>query len=61
MRRFIRLAAAAVMNQGVGLAADRGAGRASDAFPLGRQALRESPSDVPPLTIASASADEALT
>jgi hypothetical protein len=35
MRRFIRLAAAAVVNQGVGLAADRGAGRASDAFPLG--------------------------
>jgi len=38
MRRFIRLAAAAVMNQGVGLVADRGAGRASDAFPLGTSA-----------------------
>jgi hypothetical protein len=38
MRRFIRLAAAAAMNQGVGLAADRGADRASDTFPLGTSA-----------------------
>jgi hypothetical protein len=38
MRRFIRLAAAAVVNQGVGLAADRGAGRASHAFLLGTSA-----------------------
>jgi hypothetical protein len=61
MRRFIRLAAAAVMTRVlvwlpiVGQAEHRTRSRWE------RQPLRESPSDVPQLTIALARADEALT